>query len=131
MLHIILYFLIRFLEALEHAGFADVEKAALHVLLFVSALIPKALSSLLTSLIIETNGKSKVSHYELSCITWVVLQIIYFVFLYFIKTFHRIKIWMEMQHSKYENTYMNVTETIQCSIRFEIQTTCVLVLALC
>ena len=69
MLHIILYFLIRFLEALEHAGFADVEKAALHVLLFVSALIPKALSSLLTSLIIETNGKSKVSHYELSCIT--------------------------------------------------------------
>lgn len=53
-------FLIRFLEALKHAGFTDIEDAALHVLLFVSALIPKALSSLLTSLIIETNGKSKV-----------------------------------------------------------------------
>eukprot|EP00111_Clytia_hemisphaerica_P005477 TCONS_00015894-protein len=49
----------RFLEALQQAEFESIEEAASHVLLFVSALIPKALSSLLTSTVIETQGESK------------------------------------------------------------------------
>ncbi|XP_066925166.1 uncharacterized protein [Clytia hemisphaerica] len=49
----------RFLEALQQAEFENIEEAASHVLLFVSALIPKALSSLLTSTVIETQGESK------------------------------------------------------------------------
>ncbi|XP_065829631.1 putative cytochrome P450 120 [Oscarella lobularis] len=41
------------LRALADGGFADKEEAAIHVLLFVSALAPKALASLLTSFCLE------------------------------------------------------------------------------
>lgn len=46
-------------------AFPEREKAAQHLLLFVSALIPKAISSLLTSAIIELSKSENVNLYRL------------------------------------------------------------------
>ena len=49
-----------FIADAKEAGFKDEEEAAHHILLFVSALIPKAIASMLTSFFIATSGPDKV-----------------------------------------------------------------------
>eukprot|EP00118_Oscarella_pearsei_P027869 m.311379 g.311379 ORF g.311379 m.311379 type:complete len:423 (+) comp67360_c0_seq1:34-1302(+) len=52
------------LRALADGGFHDKEEAAIHVLLFISALIPKALGSLVTSFCTELAGEKRKEHRE-------------------------------------------------------------------
>lgn len=49
----------RFLQCVSEANFESSHDAATHVLLFISAIIPKAFSSLLTSFVLETAGDFK------------------------------------------------------------------------
>ena len=49
-----------FFTVAKEAGFKDEEEASHHILLFVSALIPKALASMLTSFCIATSGLDQV-----------------------------------------------------------------------
>lgn len=57
---IILSVYLRFLQLMTEAGFQTAEEAYAHVLLFISSIIPKAMSSLLTSFVLEMAGDSKV-----------------------------------------------------------------------
>ena len=50
----------RFMQLISEARFRDNDEAAIHILLFISAVIPKALSSLLTSFVYEV-AENKVS----------------------------------------------------------------------
>ena len=52
------------MAAAKDAGFKDEEETLHHILLFASALIPKALASLLTSFCIATSGADKVRIYN-------------------------------------------------------------------
>ena len=50
-----------FLRTMSDAGFRDIDELSRHMLLFVSALVPKALSSLLTSCSLELAKPHNVS----------------------------------------------------------------------
>ena len=50
------------LKHIKEAGFDDTTELAQHLLCFVSALVPKALASLLTSFTLMTAGPEKVKH---------------------------------------------------------------------
>ena len=50
-----------FMANAKEAGFKNEDETIQHILLFVSALIPKALASLLTSFCIAMSGPDKVS----------------------------------------------------------------------
>ena len=49
------------LQSLTEAGFQTAEELEQHTLLFTSALVPKAIASMLTSFLIATGGSEKVS----------------------------------------------------------------------
>ena len=55
------YFIFSFLSVVRDAGFQSKAEMANHVLLFVSALIPKALAALMTSFCIELGKPQNVS----------------------------------------------------------------------
>ena len=54
-----------FIGSAKAAGFKDEEEMVHHILVFVSALIPKALASILTSFCIATSGPDKVIVFRL------------------------------------------------------------------
>ncbi|XP_002739892.1 putative cytochrome P450 120 [Saccoglossus kowalevskii] len=56
-----------FLQQIKSAGFKDMTEAAHHVLLFISALVPKAMASLLTSFTILMAEKDYITHCEKAC----------------------------------------------------------------
>jgi len=49
----------RFLQLVSEAGFESDDEACSHLLLFISSILPKAMSSLLTSFVLETAGHFK------------------------------------------------------------------------
>ena len=61
-------FYFSFVSAAGEAGFKDEEEAVQHLLLFVSALIPKALSSLLASFCLAMAGSDKVLLFHLKIV---------------------------------------------------------------